>query len=132
MHSLLIGVYNCVSIISSQRSIAIRVCIYSLQKIRTIDLEDKIVKLQIWDTAGQERFRTITSSYYRGAQGIIVVFDLTDRDSFDHVKQWMKEIDRFAGENVNVILVGNKKDLTSKRVSLQNNMYVCNYFCVCV
>ena len=56
-------------------------------KIRTIDLDGKVIKLQIWDTAGQERFRTITSSYYRGAHGIIVVYDVTDRDSFSNVKQ---------------------------------------------
>ncbi|EZG76300.1 small GTPase family Rab subfamily protein [Gregarina niphandrodes] len=84
-------------------------------KIKTIMLEDKKVKLQIWDTAGQERFRTITSSYYRGAQGIIVVFDVTDRDSYDHVRQWMHEIERYAGEEVNTLLVGNKRDLTSER-----------------
>ncbi|OII76726.1 Ras small GTPase RIC1 YPT1 protein [Cryptosporidium andersoni] len=85
-------------------------------KIRTITLENKTVKLQIWDTAGQERFRTITSSYYRGAHGIIIVYDVTDRDSFDNVKQWIQEIDRYAMENVNKLLVGNKCDLVSKRV----------------
>ena len=86
------------------------------QKIRTIELEGKTIKLQIWDTAGQERFRTITSSYYRGAHGIIVVYDVTDADSFNNVKQWLHEIDRYAAENVNKLLVGNKSDLTSKRV----------------
>lgn len=57
-------------------------------KIRTLELEGKTVKLQIWDTAGQERFRTITSSYYRGAHGIIVVYDVTDQDTFSNVKTW--------------------------------------------
>ncbi|KAL0092591.1 GTP-binding protein ypt1 [Phycomyces blakesleeanus] len=85
-------------------------------KIRTIELEGKTVKLQIWDTAGQERFRTITSSYYRGAHGIIVVYDVTDQDSFNNVKQWMREIDRYAAEGVNKLLVGNKNDLTEKKV----------------
>lgn len=84
-------------------------------KIRTIELDGKTIKLQIWDTAGQERFRTITSSYYRGAHGIIVVYDVTDKDSFQNVKQWLHEIDRYACENVNKLLVGNKSDLVTKR-----------------
>jgi len=84
-------------------------------KIRTIQLDGKTIKLQIWDTAGQERFRTITSSYYRGAHGIIVVYDTTDSETFEHVKTWLHEIDRYASENVNKLLVGNKCDLTTKR-----------------
>jgi Ras-related protein Rab-1A len=84
-------------------------------KIRTIELDGKVIKLQIWDTAGQERFRTITSSYYRGAHGIIVVYDVTDQVSFNNVKQWLQEIDRYACENVNKLLVGNKCDI-QKRV----------------
>ena len=85
-------------------------------KIRTVELEGKTIKLQIWDTAGQERFRTITSSYYRGAHGIIVVYDVTDMESFEAVKGWLNEIDRYANENVNKLLVGNKSDLTSQKV----------------
>ncbi|KAL5284741.1 RAB1A family protein [Megaselia abdita] len=85
-------------------------------KIRTIELDAKTIKLQIWDTAGQERFRTITSSYYRGAHGIIVVYDCTDQESFNNVKQWLEEIERYACENVNKLLVGNKCDLTTKKV----------------
>ncbi|KAM4059256.1 Ras family protein [Hirsutella rhossiliensis] len=85
-------------------------------KIRTIELDGKTVKLQIWDTAGQERFRTITSSYYRGAHGICVVYDVTDMDSFNNVKQWLQEIDRYATEGVNKLLVGNKSDMSDKKV----------------
>mmetsp|Transcript_5109 Transcript_5109/g.10598 ORF Transcript_5109/g.10598 Transcript_5109/m.10598 type:complete len:208 (+) Transcript_5109:769-1392(+) len=85
-------------------------------KIKTIQLDDKTIKLQIWDTAGQERFRTITSSYYRGAHGIIIVYDVTDQESFDNVKTWLQEIDRYAADKVNTLLVGNKSDLTNKRV----------------
>ncbi|KAK3598665.1 hypothetical protein CHS0354_020426 [Potamilus streckersoni] len=85
-------------------------------KIRTIDKDGKTIKLQIWDTAGQERFRTIASSYYKGADGIIVVYDVTNQESFNNVKQWLQQIDRFASENVNKLLVGNKCDLTTKKV----------------
>jgi len=85
-------------------------------KTRKLELDAKQVKLQIWDTAGQERFRTITSSYYRGAHGIIVVYDVTDQVSFNNVKQWMQEIERYACENVTRLLVGNKNDLGTKKV----------------
>ncbi|BAT83443.1 ras-related protein RABD2a [Vigna umbellata] len=84
-------------------------------KIRTVEQDGKTIKLQIWDTAGQERFRTITSSYYRGAHGIIIVYDVTDEDSFNNVKQWLSEIDRYASDSVNKLLVGNKCDLTENR-----------------
>ena len=64
-------------------------------KIRTINVDEKVCKLQIWDTAGQERFKTITSSYYKGAHGIIVTYDITDRDSFSAVHTWMSEIEKY-------------------------------------
>ncbi|KAL7718343.1 Rab family GTPase [Entamoeba marina] len=79
-------------------------------KIKSVKIDGKEVKLQIWDTAGQERFRTITSSYYRGAHGIIVVYDVTDIQSFNHVRQWLNEIEGNASPNVVKMLVGNKAD----------------------
>ncbi|KAI3715644.1 hypothetical protein L6452_22630 [Arctium lappa] len=85
-------------------------------KIRTVELDGKTIKLQIWDTAGQERFRTITSSYYRGAHGIIIVYDVTEMESFNNVKQWLSEIDRYANESVCKLLVGNKCDLVENKV----------------
>lgn len=81
-----------------------------------------------WDTAGQERFRTITSSYYRGAHGIIVVYDCTDQESFNNVKQWLEEIERYACENVNKLLLGNKCDLTTKKVVDHTTAMVCILF----
>jgi len=85
-------------------------------KIKTVELDGKTVKLQIWDTAGQERFRTITSSYYRGSHGTIIVYDVTDQESFNGVKMWLQEIDRYATSTVLKLLVGNKCDLKDKRV----------------
>lgn len=87
------------------------------QKIRTIDVDSKTIKLQLWDTAGQERFKTITSTYYRSAQGIMIVYDVTNQDSFANIqRQWLPEIQRYASSNVSLVLVGNKSDLSNKRV----------------
>src|SRR3569833_3374668 len=70
-------------------------------KIRNIELDGKKIKLQIWDTANQEHYKTITSSYYRGAHGIAIVYDVTDQESFNNVRNWLQEIDKFASDNVN-------------------------------
>uniref|UniRef100_A0A7S3VAP6 Ras-related protein Rab-1A n=1 Tax=Chaetoceros debilis TaxID=122233 RepID=A0A7S3VAP6_9STRA len=85
-------------------------------RFRTVKIDKKTVKLQIWDTAGQERFRTITSAYYRGADGIIMVYDVTSQDSFDHVNDWLKEVNRYASEGTCKLLVGNKSDRTTDKV----------------
>jgi len=85
-------------------------------KIRTIELDGKRIKLQIWDTAGQERFRTITTAYYRGAMGILLVYDVTDQKSFDNIRNWIRNIDQHASEGVNKILIGNKCDMVDRRV----------------
>ena len=100
-------------------------------KIRTIDSDDKVCKLQIWDTAGQERFKTITSSYYKGAHGIIVTYDITDRDSFNAVHTWMSEVEKYTQDNITRILVGNKVDLENKRaVSYEEGQEMANHYCV--
>lgn len=85
-------------------------------KIRTIDVDGKRLKLQIWDTAGQERFRTITTAYYRGAAGIMLVYDVTSERSFDNIKNWMRNIEEYAAEDVEKMIVANKCDLDDKRV----------------
>lgn len=90
---------------------------YSIDfKIRTIELDGKRIKLQIWDTAGQERFRTITTAYYRGAMGILLVYDVTDENSFNNISTWMKNIEQHASETVCKILLGNKCDMVDKKV----------------
>uniref|UniRef100_U5EXH4 Ras-related protein Rab-35 n=1 Tax=Corethrella appendiculata TaxID=1370023 RepID=U5EXH4_9DIPT len=78
-------------------------------KIRTVVINGERVKLQIWDTAGQERFRTITNTYYRGTHGVIVVYDVTNGESFANVKRWLQEIESNC-DVVNKVLVGNKND----------------------
>ena len=80
-------------------------------KIKKLTIDDTDIKLQIWDTAGQERFRSITESFYRGCHGVLLVFDLTDRDTFEKVKAWIISIHEKAGKNVVICLVGNKLDL---------------------
>ncbi|KAF4518976.1 hypothetical protein B566_EDAN007764 [Ephemera danica] len=84
-------------------------------KIRTIELDGKKIKLQIWDTAGQERFRTITTAYYRGAMGIMLVYDITNEKSFENIKNWIRNIEENAAADVEKMLLGNKCELTEKR-----------------
>jgi Ras-related protein Rab-8A len=84
-------------------------------KIKNIQLGGKRVKLQIWDTAGQERFRTITTSYFKGAQGILLVYDVTDRKTFQAIGNWISQIKNHADVNVNRVLIGNKCDMVEER-----------------
>jgi len=98
-------------------------------KLKNIEIDSKKIKLQIWDTAGQERFKTITTSYYKGAHAILIVFDITDHDSFDHIRNWMADIDKFAKEGVLRILVGNKCDLQNERkVSVEEAKQIANKY----
>ena len=72
---------------------------------------DKIVKVQVWDTAGQERYRSITNAYYRGAEGILIVFDVTKKESFESIQNWINEVTVYTGKDVVMICLGNKNDL---------------------
>ncbi|KAL3647325.1 Ras-related protein Rab2BV [Castilleja foliolosa] len=83
---------------------------------RTLQVEGKTVKSQIWDTAGQERYRAITSAYYRGAVGALVVYDITKRQTFENVQRWLRELRDHADSNIVIMLAGNKSDLNHLRV----------------
>ncbi|XP_071965858.1 ras-related protein Rab-10-like isoform X6 [Antedon mediterranea] len=85
-------------------------------KIKTVELNGKKIKLQIWDTAGQERFHTITTSYYRGAMGIMLVYDITQEKTFDNIAKWLRNIQEHANEDVEKMLLGNKCDMNDKRM----------------
>ena len=80
-----------------------------------MNVSGKKVKLKIWDTAGQERFKNITASYYRGGNGVLVVYDITERESFENLSSWLIEIEKNANKNIFKVLIGNKTDLEEKR-----------------
>mmetsp|Transcript_388 Transcript_388/g.442 ORF Transcript_388/g.442 Transcript_388/m.442 type:complete len:216 (+) Transcript_388:95-742(+) len=82
---------------------------------RMINIDNKQIKLQIWDTAGQESFRSITRSYYRGAAGALLTYDITRRETFIHLSTWLEDARQHANENMTIMLVGNKSDLEHKR-----------------
>jgi small GTP-binding protein len=86
-------------------------------KIKVLDYEGKHIKLQIWDTAGQERFKTITKTYYKGAQGIILTYDVTDQESFKNISNWIKQIEANAQNSAIKVLVGNKFDKPNRVVT---------------
>jgi len=82
---------------------------------QTVCLDDTTVKFEIWDTAGQERYHSLAPMYYRGAQAAIVVYDITNQDTFSRAKTWVKELQRQASPNIVIALAGNKSDLVNKR-----------------
>ncbi|KAL8090186.1 ras-related protein RABA4d-like [Apium graveolens] len=99
---------------------------------RTLVIDQKTIKAQIWDTAGQERYRAVTSAYYRGAVGAMLVYDITKRPTFDHVARWLDELRGHADKNIVIMLVGNKSDLghlrnvtseDAKEFSERENLY---------
>jgi small GTP-binding protein len=96
-------------------------------KLRHVEVNDRKLKLQIWDTAGQEKFRTITKAYYRGAHGILLVFDVTSVESFRQTRQWMQSIQENTADPVSIIFVGNKCDM-ERHVSQEEAMALANEF----
>jgi small GTP-binding protein len=102
---------------------------------KKLNIQGKMVKAQIWDTAGQERYRSITSAYYKGAKGGLLVFDLTNEESFNSIDKWLKELKQECESDLVIVLVGNKSDLTeSRKVSFENAMLKAQglgktYFC---
>ena len=92
-------------------------------KIKRIYKDGNLIKLQLWDTSGQERFRTITSSYYKNIDGIIVMYDVTNSESFHNVQLWLQEVSLFAPDGCIKILVGNKCD------DIKHRSITCKYWC---
>lgn len=84
-------------------------------RFRSLEINNHSIKLQIWDTAGQERYKTITNSYYRGAEGVIIVFDLTNKESFSNIKDWLAEAKNGVDESTEILVFGNKADLKDQR-----------------
>ena len=103
-------------------------------KTKQIEINDRVIKMQIWDTAGHEKFRTITTSYYKSAHAIIVLYDITDETSFENIKNWMIDVDKFGKQGVLKVLIGNKKDLEKQRKVTREageslaNKYGINFF----
>jgi len=94
---------------------------------RMITIDGKQIKLQIWDTAGQESFRSITRSYYRGAAGALLVYDITRRDTFNHLTSWLDDARQHANSNMTIMLIGNKCDLDARRaVSFEEGQQFAN------
>ncbi|XP_061167334.1 ras-related protein Rab-37-like isoform X6 [Saccostrea echinata] len=83
---------------------------------KVVDVDGTKVKLQIWDTAGQERFRSITRAYYRDANALLLLYDVSNKASFDNIRAWLGEINEYAQEDVVIMLLGNKADMTTERV----------------
>lgn len=90
---------------------------------KSFEIDGRIVKVQVWDTAGQERYKAITSSYYRGSSGALLVYDITQAQSFENIQRWLNEVREYSAENILLMLVGNKRDLKDQReVSQQQAM----------
>mmetsp|Transcript_22217 Transcript_22217/g.30562 ORF Transcript_22217/g.30562 Transcript_22217/m.30562 type:complete len:214 (+) Transcript_22217:238-879(+) len=84
-------------------------------KVQTYEVDNHTIKVQLWGTGGQEKYRTVTESYYRGAHGILVVYDITDRESFENARMWFREVKAYGSDEMISLLVGNKLDLKDNR-----------------
>ena len=84
-------------------------------KFKTLLLKGKTIKIQIWDTAGQERYRSMTTAYYRGANAIIICYDITNHESFDNLNKWISDVKKFANDDTEIFIYGNKMDQEDKR-----------------
>ena len=83
---------------------------------KILEIDNKKVKAQIWDTAGQERYKSITSAYYKGAKGAFIVYDITNKSTFESVDKWIKDLNSYGDKNLTMLLIGNKSDLEVKRI----------------
>ena len=89
-------------------------------RFKCLEIGERKCKLQIWDTAGQERFKTVTSAYYRGADGIIIVFDQTEKDSFNNIENWIEDISRYSTDDPVKIILANKDDIKSDKKAVSD------------
>jgi small GTP-binding protein len=90
-------------------------------KIKLVNENNQLIKLQIWDTAGQDRFRCITKNYFRGSDGIMLIYDITNQMSFNNIRNWITQIKDSLGDDARITLVGNKVDLESNRIVLKED-----------
>lgn len=88
-------------------------------KTKLLEIETKRIQIQVWDTAGQERFRSMTSSYFRHCNGVILTYDISDRPSFENVNNWMNEVNSNSSPNICKMLIGNKCDLDFEKRTVQ-------------
>ena len=82
---------------------------------KSYKINDQVFKIEIWDTAGQERYKSITAAYYKGAKGALIVYDITQKDSFENINKWMSEVRDKSTKDLKILIVGNKTDLVNER-----------------
>jgi len=95
-------------------------------KIKMLNINNIQIKFQIWDVAGLERFKAITTAYYRGVHGVLIVYDVSNRETFNNIDKWINNINKFAQQNVLILLVGNKSDSTNRQVKIEEGINKAN------